>query len=86
MKRRCSMTKKHISVVIDKKIAKELIPKNTPYCYDEKGTCPFFSYRKATKENPSIYGYDYSEWCGYLKKYLSIQDQCKDCGINDYEI
>lgn len=66
------------------------IPKNTQYCYGCSGMdkyghlisykeCPYFKYRKTNfgfggkKTN--------AEYCKYLKKYLSIQDQVKDCGL-----
>ncbi len=75
------------------KIAKLLIPKNTSYCYTPKKpikpskkypyggykvkTCPFFKL-KYNKD----YGY-YEQYCTYLHDFLSIQDQVKDCGVND---
>ena len=73
-----------------KLLAKLFIPKNTPYCHhsfkeDKKGKisakpCKYW----CLKEN--IFGYKL-EYCKYLKEYLSIQDQVKDCGINeDYDL
>lgn len=72
-------------------LAKLFIPKNTPYCHHSfksnkkygmsAKSCRYFTY-KYNKE------YDCKmEYCKYLKDFLSIQDQVKDCGINeDYEL
>mgnify|MGYP006989325359 CR=1 FL=1 len=62
---------------------KKQIP-NGPYCYspvefpNEKNnwvyrtkTCPFWKFQNG------------QEYCSFLKSELSIQDQVKDCGIND---
>lgn len=70
-----------------KLLAKLFIPKNTPYCHHSfklnkkyginAKPCRYFTY-KYNKE------YDCKmEYCKYLKNYLSIQDQVKDCGINE---
>ena len=70
-----------------KLLAKLFIPKNTPYCHHSfkpnkkygmsAKPCRYFTY-KYNKE------YDCKmEYCKYLKDYLSIQDQVKDCGINE---
>lgn len=68
------------------------IPRNTPYChhnfkYNKKinkycaKPCKYWCW-KYNEE----YG-DGMEYCKYLKEFLSIQDQVKDCGINeDYEV
>lgn len=57
------------------------IPKNTPYCYEDNKLCPYHKYRMTN------YGYSgrkiYQEYCQLLHKYLSIQDQVKDCGLNE---
>lgn len=67
-------------------IAKLIIPKNTPYCYTpiefaENGYkvkhCPFHKYKFNKEYNCKM------EYCNYLKDFLSIQDDVKDCGIND---
>lgn len=69
-----------------RKIASIFIPKNTPYCHhkfrNKKGCmvakpCPFFCYRY-NKE------WDYeAHYCKLLKDFLDVQDQVKDCGINE---
>lgn len=68
------------------------IPKNTPYCHHnfKKGKnglpcakpCKYWcmKYSRYTKGNNCK-----MEYCKYLKKFLDIQDQVKDCGINDGE-
>lgn len=74
-------------------IAKLLIPKNTPYCYISKKTIkpskkyPYGGYK--IKHCPFLcmkydeeMGYK-QEYCEYLKEFLSIQDEVKDCGVND---
>lgn len=74
-------------------ILKLFIPKHTSYCYIPRKPikpsnkylyggfkvkhCPFHCY-KFNKE----YGYR-MEYCRYIKNYLSIQDDVKDCGVND---
>ena len=72
--------------IMIKIIGKLIIPKNTPYCYTpikftENGYkvkhCPFHC-KKVNKEyNCKM------EYCRYLKDFLSVQDDVKDCGIND---
>ena len=59
------------------------IPKNSPYCHhrfkkNEKygycaKPCRYWCYKNRL------------EYCKYLKQELSIQDQVKDCGINEWE-
>lgn len=76
--------------MLKKLISKLFIPKNSPYCH----------YRFKRRKNGMVYAKpckywctkkkdDYEvplEYCKYLKEVLSIQDQVKDCGINeDYE-
>lgn len=68
--------------MIKKLIAKILIPKKTPYCHHR------FKYDKKHKvycTKPCIFWSDDSGWeyCKLLKQELSIQDQVKDCGINE---
>ncbi len=74
-------------------IAKLVIPKNTPYCYTPKKQikpskkypyggykvkhCPFHCYRFNKEYNCRV------EYCNYLKDFLSMQDDVKDCCIND---
>ena len=76
---------------LKEKWASLFIPKNTPYCHHRFK--PSKKYGMSAK--PCIYWcmkYDKvygckREYCRYLKGYLYIQDQVKDCGINeDYEI
>lgn len=72
---------------LKEKIASLFIPKNTPYChfnfiktnygYRAKA-CPFWKWK---------YNKEYEckmEYCTYLNEFLDIQDQVKDCGINDW--
>ena len=68
--------------MIKKLIAKILIPKKTLYChykfkYDKKRDCYC--------AKPCVFLKDKNGWeyCKLLKKELTIQDQVKDCGIND---
>ena len=68
--------------MIKKLIAKILIPKKTPYCHHR------FKYDKKHKVycvKPCIFWSDDGGWeyCKLLKQELSIQDQVKDCGINE---
>lgn len=74
-------------------IAKLVIPKNTPYCYTPKKLikpskkysyggykvkrCPFHCYKFNKEYNCRM------EYCKYLKDFLLIQDDVKDCCIND---
>ena len=55
------------------------IPKRTPYCYSSGKLCPYL------KERMTDYGYGgrkiKQEYCTYLHRYLLIQDEVKDCGI-----
>lgn len=65
---------------IKDKIASLFIPKDTPYCHHKfkkdkynniyAKPCHYFCRRNNM------------EYCKYLKDYLSIQDQVKDCDIN----
>lgn len=76
---------------IKEKWASRFIPKNTPYCHhrfkkNEAGNfyampCKYWCLKYNKKYD------DVMEYCKLLKDYLSIQDQVKDCGINeDYEV
>ena len=75
---------------IKEKWASLFIPKNTPYCHHKFK--PNKKYGISAK--PCKYWHlEYNEYkepieyCKLLKEELSIQDQVKDCGINeDYEI
>lgn len=63
-------------------IAKLFIPKRTPYCHHR------FKYIKkygTYGAKPCRYWTDKNCWeyCKLLKKELTIQDQVKDCGINE---
>ena len=62
-------------------IASMFIPKNTPYCHHR-----FKNNRKYGRcAKPCIFWCRKNglEYCKYLKQELSIQDQIKDCGINE---
>ena len=70
-----------------------LIPKDTPYCYTSLGwnayenchrinPCPYWDIK--TVNDPQC-GECEIEWCHYLGKELSVQDQVKDCGISVWE-
>lgn len=66
------------------------IPKHSPYCHHsfkvhkKYGMCAM-PCRYFTRKYNKFYECK-MEYCKYLKDYLSIQDQVKDCGINeDYE-
>ena len=66
---------------LKEKIASLFIPKNSPYChYRFKKSrkygycakpCIFFTYKNGM------------QYCRLLKEELYIQDQIKDCGINE---
>lgn len=69
---------------LKEKVASIFIPKKSPYChhkfkYSKKHgicakPCKFFTYKNG------------NQYCKLLKNELSIQDQIKDCGINeDYD-
>ena len=69
-------------------IRKLFIPKHTPYCHH------FFKYNKKygvifakhCKNWCIKYNKEYDcklEYCKYLKDFLSIQDQVKDCGVSE---
>lgn len=73
---------------IKEKWASLFIPKNTPYCHHN------FKYNKKTKNHCAKpckywcwkYNEEYGgamEYCKYLKEFLSMQDQVKDCGISE---
>ena len=87
--------KKHIVTL---KEAIDRIPHDEFYCLDS-GRCPFWQLRKFSKGKlhklrlkhhiwalPIWYSKSHQlEYCSFLREYLSIQDGCKDCGINcDY--
>lgn len=78
---------KLINLIRDK-IAELRIPKNTLYCY----TPIRFSedYTKLHIKRCPYYKIKYNEewgcneeYCTYLKKFLDVQDDVKDCGINE---
>ena len=75
---------------LKEKWASLFIPKNTPYCHHrfEKNEAGNFYARPCKYWEIKIDEGNYpTEYCRLLKKELSIQDQVKDCGINeDYEI
>lgn len=70
------------------------IPKNTPYCHHGfkkhiRKYCGTKMYAKSCKYLTCKYNKEWeckAEYCKYLHKFLDIQDQVKDCGVNeDYE-
>ena len=66
------------------------IPKNTPYCHHSfKPNKKYGMSAKHCKYLCYKYNEEYNcemEYCKYLKEFLDIQDQVKDCGVNDYKI
>lgn len=66
---------------LQEKIARLFIPKNTAYCHHSfkkskkygfcAKPCMFFTYKNGM------------QYCKLLKQELCIQDQMKDCGINE---
>jgi len=73
-----------------RRIVSLFIPKNTPYCHykfkrDKKGRvyakpCIFWCKKKFKDYECEL------EQCRLLKQPLYIQDQVKDCGINEDEM
>lgn len=71
---------------IKEKWASLFIPKNTPYCHHRfkankkhgicAKSCRYWTYKK-------LYSGEELEYCKLLKQVLDIQDQVKDCGINE---
>ena len=64
--------------------AEMVIPKGC-YCYDENGLCPFWDKMESMPEQQNGY-------CHWLQSgdfeedgTMLLWDQCKECGINDYE-
>ena len=57
------------------------IPKHTPYCHHRFKRTK--KYGMCAKPCIFVTEKDDMEYCKLLKKELSIQDQVKDCGIND---
>ena len=70
-----------------KYIRRLFIPKNTPYCHhDFKYDKKYGMFAKPCRNLRIKYNKEYGykmEYCKYLKEFLSIQDQVKDCKIND---
>lgn len=54
------------------------IPKNTYYCYDENGVCPYFK-TLDNKEPP------FNAWCTFCNDndLWTLWDMCKMCGENE---
>ena len=74
--------------MIKEKWASLFIPKNSPYCHHKfkknklgisAKPCKYFDYKYNEEYQCNM------EYCKYLKDFLSIQDQVKDCGINDWK-
>ncbi len=61
---------------------KSLIPKGV-YCYDEKGTCPYWDLREDKPDQDN--GYCNFLKCGDWESRVMglLWDQCKECGIKD---
>ena len=91
------MAKKRIKHKITLKEAIDRIPHDWAYCLDS-GRCPFWQVRKCHSKGQmlrkakeaQIFGLPIGherqhvlEYCAFLGQYLSIQDGCKDCGINE---
>lgn len=78
---------------IKEKWASLFIPKHSPYCHHSfepnKKLSKIDSLAVSAKPCKYLkwkYNKEYDchmEYCKYLKDFLSIQDQVKDCGIND---
>ena len=68
---------------IKEKIASLFIPKNTPYCHHafKKNK----KYGMSAKPCVFLTWKNGMEYCKFLKEELYIQDQVKDCGINECE-
>lgn len=75
------------------------VPHDWAYCLDS-GRCPYWRLRKCHSKGQMItkarkahiigipiwYSRRHElEYCMFLREYLSIQDGCKDCGINEYD-
>lgn len=68
-------------------IRKLFIPKNTPYCHHnfklhKKYGISAKPCRNWCKKYNKEYNYE-MEYCKYLKDFLFIQDQVKDCGVSE---
>lgn len=67
-------------------IEKLFIPKNTPYCHHKFKKTKYGISAKSCRYWCYKYNSEWkckAEYCKYLKKFLLIQDQVKDCGINE---
>ena len=63
-----------------KNALQELIPAG-PYCYGEKGACPYFeSFKKGRYP-------EFGCWCSFCNDndMLLLWDMCKMCGVKEYE-
>jgi hypothetical protein len=63
------------------------IPKNSPYCHhnfkrDKLGLPSAKSCKYWTTKYDEKWKYQ-REYCNFLKRFLDLGDQIKDCGIND---
>lgn len=91
------MSKKIKKERITLKEAIKNIPHDWAYCNDS-GMCPYWRLRKCHSKGqmitkakkaqiigiPTWYSKRHElEYCMFLRQYLSIQDGCKDCGINE---
>lgn len=66
------------------KTDKELIPENTFYCYDEKGSCPFIKRIETKRNNHAFSPFNGFRWCTFLNTgdYPDLNDRCKICNIS----
>lgn len=58
----------------------KLIPKNTFYCYDNKGICPYHrTFNCKDKQSP------FNNWCVFCNDTdgLILWDDCKICGVSE---
>lgn len=74
---------------IKDKIASLFIPKNTPYCHHKFKKNKKYGYSaKVCKYWTTKYDEEFKydrEYCKYMKCFLSLDDQIKDCGINEFD-
>lgn len=66
---------------LKEKVASIFIPKNSPYCHHKFKKNKKYGY----SAKPCIFLTDRNgmEYCRLLKRELTIQDQVKDCEINE---
>lgn len=66
-----------------------MIPKDTHYCYDENGPCPFIRRIESNKDNHGFSPFSGFRWCTFLNQgdYPDLNDRCKICDVSipDFE-